>query len=147
MKKIFLACTLFFAVAAQAAPARDGELQFSSEKIHARWLWVGESPRVGAESILRIDFKSNDPVESVAPKSQVSISLWMPAMNHGSAPTSVQRILNERNEVIPGAFHVSNIHFTMGGTWEVRVSLKSADGKIETRSFALTLEGDGHHGR
>ena len=38
-----------------------------------------------------------------------------------------------------GAFLVSEMYFTMPEDWEVRVTVRSADGKQETQKFALRL--------
>lgn len=77
---------------------------------------------------------------------QVSVELWMPDMGHGSSPTQVKRATDESGQVIPGAFIVSNVYFIMGGKWEVRVTLTSADGNQETQSFEVMIGGGMDHG-
>ncbi len=43
--------------------------------------------------------------------------LWMPAMGHGSSPTTVTRI-----EV--GTYRASNVFFIMPGQWELKFQVK-----------------------
>ena len=47
----------------------------------------------------------------------LAISIFMPAMGHGSSPVKITR-------VNPGEYIVSEINFFMGGTWEVKFQMK-----------------------
>ena len=48
----------------------------------------------------------------------------MPAMGHGSSPTTTARKLDTSATAIPGVFETSKIFFVMPGKWEVWVQLK-----------------------
>lgn len=48
------------------------------------------------------------------------VILWMPSMGHGSSPVTVEKI-----DV--GSYRVSQVFFTMGGDWEIRIEILNAD--------------------
>jgi len=101
-------------------------------------------PVVGKESILILEAKNPQNHQAVDLNDQVEVVLWMPSMGHGSAPTQVQRTLDQNGQVLPGVFTVRNVQFIMGGEWEVRIRLTDDRGQQEIQSFRLTLSGSGH---
>ncbi len=101
-------------------------------------------PVVGKESILILEAKNPENHQPVDLNDSVEVALWMPSMGHGSAPTQVQRTLDQNGQVLPGVFTVRNVQFIMGGEWEVRVRLTDDQGQSEIQSFRLTLTGGGH---
>lgn len=56
-----------------------------------------------------------------------SVSLWMPSMNHGSSPITVEEILSPS----PGLNHsytAKEVYFSMHGDWIIRFQFKAASG-------------------
>jgi hypothetical protein len=102
-------------------------------------------PAVGTDSVLRLTSMNGATHTPMAFTDDVEVVLWMPSMGHGSSPTQVERIADASGNIIEEALRVRNVYFIMGGDWEVRVTLKSADGTTETQSFALNVAGGGHH--
>lgn len=47
----------------------------------------------------------------------VAVVLWMPGMNHGSSPVTIEKTAN-------GKFKVTKVYFIMPGAWEIRFQLK-----------------------
>jgi len=58
--------------------------------------------------------------------------LWMPAMGHGSAPTSVVNLGD-------GKFEVSDVNFIMSGEWEIRFALQNKKGVLDEAVYSLEL--------
>lgn len=48
------------------------------------------------------------------------IKLWMPSMNHGSTPVTV-------NRVGVGTYEVTNVFFIMPGQWEILIKIKTEE--------------------
>jgi len=104
------------------------------------------APVVGQESLLVLTAVDTKTFQAVEIADSVEVVLWMPSMGHGSAPTQVERSVDAQGKVVTGVFNVKNVHFIMGGDWEVRVTLTDASGAKETASFAIMLKGGGHGG-
>ena len=119
------------------------ELSFAKGSILACAGWV-QGPRSPQESVLRIEWQNADGLPQ-DPTGSFKVTLWMPSMGHGSAPTQIQRALNEAGEPIAAVYDVRNMYFTMGGQWEVRVGLKFPNGATETQAFAVEIAGGGGH--
>lgn len=142
MKAILLAILALTATPAAAAPG--ARLAFTNGAILADASWV-RGPHSPAESELRVDWKDGATLAPAEP-GRFRVWLWMPDMGHGSSPTKLQPLLDDQGQPVPGAFRVTHVYFTMGGRWEVRVSLKLEGGGEETRSFPVTIDGGhGHH--
>lgn len=124
--------------------AQSGPLHFPKAGLSAELSWL-HGPKTGVESILRMDWKNLVSQHSAEPGS-FKVVLWMPDMGHGSSPTRLQRVLGADSQPLVGAYRVTNIYFTMGGVWDVHVSVKLVDGSEETQSIRLTLPGGGHGG-
>ncbi|MCO5113390.1 MAG: FixH family protein [Bdellovibrionaceae bacterium] len=125
-------------VHAPSSSAPMVHLTFAQAGVHAHVMWE-LGPVVGAESRLRVEWKSALDHSSVSPSGDFEVVLWMPSMNHGSAPTLVQNLVDENGKALIGVYEVSNIYFVMGGDWEVRLTLIGADGTFETQTFALDV--------
>ena len=67
------------------------------------------------------------------------VALWMPDMGHGSAPTQIARVLGSDGAPLPGVFDVTNLYFTMGGHWDVSVTVLLPNGKEETRALPVMI--------
>jgi len=144
MKPILFAFFAFlFALPAFAHPGH-GHLSFAEGKLHAHLSWIQE-PSTKGEAKMKLEWRDGATHAIVEPALPLSVVLWMPSMGHGSAPTQVQRMVDERGKVIPGTYSVVNMYFMMSGAWEVRVKVKYADGKEETQAWALNVNGGHHH--
>ena len=103
-------------------------LSFSGGKVKAQVTWE-KGPLDNQESVMMVELKSEE-----TPKPyDIKVALYMPEMGHGSSPTKVEKIPQTNR------YKVSKIFFTMPGTWEVRVTLKSEDGAKETQSFKVDI--------
>ncbi len=111
--------------------------------IHAQF---PEAPMVGQEATLLLETHDPQTHQVINIDDQIEVSLWMPSMGHGSAPTQIERVQDDQGNVITGLYVVRNVYFTMGGDWEVRVTLTDAQGNKETQSFNVHLDGGMNHG-
>lgn len=125
------------------APAGHLVYKHNTVHVHAQFLRL---PEVNKEAELVLETRDALTHQIIDIEDNLEVFLWMPNMGHGSAPTQVERKLNAQGEVVPGVFLVRNVYFTMGGLWDIRVSLIDSNGKIETKSFSLSLAGDNHGG-
>ena len=139
MKAWILALACLIGGPALAAEITPLSFQGGALVAHAAW---ETGPRSPQESVLRLEWRTGAGVPADA--GEVRVALFMPDMGHGSAPTRVEAVSDGAGRRLPGVVRVRNMYFTMGGLWEVRVTLRSA-GVAETQSFALTLPGGGHH--
>jgi hypothetical protein len=128
MMKSIIALALLFTPGAFAETLvfADGAL-----KCDVSWLQGPRSPEV---SEMKIEWKSGADGTRLEPPGPVKVSLFMPAMGHGSSPTAIAKLGEE-----PGVYRVSNLYFTMGGDWEVRVNLKYSNGREETQSLPVNV--------
>lgn len=106
-----------------------------------------QAPTVGTESFLLLSVKDAQTKLPVEIQDQVEVTLWMPSMGHGSAPTQVERVIDSNGDIVTGTFLVRNVYFIMPGYWEVQVSLSDDKGQSEMQKFDVFFEGDhgGHH--
>jgi hypothetical protein len=141
MKALITAFFLFSSLA-HAMPEVIS-LPFAAGEVVALANWES-GPHKGSESVLRLKWADKSGTPIAAPGA-FKVVLWMPSMNHGSSPTLVQPAVDQQGKEIPGEFLVSRVYFTMGGEWEVRLSLQQPGGGLETRTFTLVLGGRGHH--
>lgn len=63
---------------------------------------------------------------------RMNVVLWMPAMNHGSSPVSVERL-----DV--GTFRASNVFFSMRGPWEIQVQVRESDALKDQANIPFTF--------
>jgi hypothetical protein len=135
MKCLVIFFTLF------TLPALANPLIFADGALKAELTWI-EGPRTPAVSQMKIEWKNGLDQTRIEPPGPMKVSLWM-NMNghgHGSAPTSITKLGQE-----PGVYQVSNMYFTMGGAWEVRINLKYSNSREETQILPLEIKGRGHH--
>lgn len=118
-------------------------LVFSKSQIHAHTAWA-EKPRVGVENILKIEWRSAQDHSLVEP-ANFEVSLWMPSMGHGSAPTQKNPTVDGFGNILPGLYEISNIYFTMGGDWQVILTVTNVDGSQESQVLDLLFPMSGHH--
>lgn len=66
--------------------------------------------------------------ESVDPKANLAVKLWMP-MGHGSSPIAVSRVDME-------TFNAEGIWFSMNGDWQIIFQLKDANNNVVDEAIA-----------
>ncbi|MGE0526538.1 MAG: hypothetical protein AB7G93_16780 [Bdellovibrionales bacterium] len=124
-------------------------LEFANGAIHAHATWIQGPQLSPGESILQLEWKNGADHSPVEPPGIFKLALWMPhsdpGLSHGSAPTRIRQVLDNNGQPLPGVYEVYRIYFTMGGKWDVNVTLKHADGSEETKTIKVELnEGGGH---
>ena len=150
MKLILASLALIFTGSlAQAHDHSPGmtHLVFANGTVHAHCTWT-QGPQTPDESLLTIEWMNGTTHTPAEPPGTFTVALFMPKMGHGSAPTQAQRVLDKDGHAVEGAYAISNIYFTMGGKWQVNVTLKYADGTEETKTIDVDLgqqNGGGHH--
>mgnify|MGYP001408615883 CR=1 FL=1 len=149
-KILFSLSLIFFSYLAQAHDSDHSpesyHLAFNGGALHAHIEWL-EEPMVGSESYLLIEWKNGENHSPTDPPGSFEVALDMPSMGHGSEPTEVEPWLDETGQEVIGSYKVSNIHFFMGGLWEIQVTLSYPDGSVEMRFFEKNFPGGGHgHG-
>jgi hypothetical protein len=126
----------------------DIHLVFARAGLHAHISWLNGGPvGNGQESFLRVQFhnaNTHSPTE-ITPLNP-EIMIWMPDMDHGSAPTALQREMDSNGRVVVGSYIVSNIYFVMKGRWDVHVSLKNKSNILESKSFRVDINDGPDHG-
>lgn len=140
-QKILLSSLLL--IGASAFADNDHNLFFKNGTLAIAASFEGV-PESGKEAIILLQAKDAQTQQPVEIAEQLKVILWMPDMGHGSSPTRIQKAVDTNGNALPGAYRVSNIHFMMGGVWEVRVQLKDAAGKVEMQAFTVEIAGDGH---
>jgi hypothetical protein len=128
-----------------STPSHDGHLVFDGGSLHAHLVWDQGPDAEGGESILRLEWHDGRTHAPVEPGRPLEVSLWMPSMGHGSAPTQVQRSIDSSGQVELGVYVIRNLYFLMSGDWEVRFAVTHPDGQIETQVWSIYLEGDDHN--
>ncbi len=148
MKRFFFSLafmTVGFVVEAQPGHGSATDLVFANGAIYAHATWT-KGPQSPDESILQIEWKNGVDHSPMEPPGTFKTVLWMPDTGHGSAPTKVQRVLDQHGQALVGVYQVSNIYFVMVGKWEIKVTLKLSDGSSQTKTFEVNLDGNnGHH--
>lgn len=137
--KILLSLALLFSVNAFAHQHEQAPLVFAEGALEAHLSWI-QGPRTPDVSEMKIEWKSGVDKAPIEPPGPVKVVLWMPMHGHGSSPTAIEKLGQE-----VGVYKVSNMYFTMGGSWEVRVNLKYSNGREETLALPVEIKGGGHH--
>lgn len=94
-----------------------------------------EGPRLGESRFLVRAWNKktgsiNGPYQNL-PK-DLHIYLWMSSMGHGSAPVKISKIAD-------GEYEVSEVHFIMGGPWEIRFQLKDVNQVYDETVISLSI--------
>lgn len=149
MKILIVFFSLILGIRSYAQDGHDHagmtHLVFAKGAVHTLVKWT-TGPVVTSESIMKVQWMNGMTHTQAEPPGAFEVSLFMPSMGHGSAPTKIQHLNDAQGQPLVGAYEVSNIYFMMGGDWQVRVTLKYQDGSTETQTMDLNLpEGGGHH--
>lgn len=62
------------------------------------------------------------------------VELWMPSMNHGSAPTKTEAAIST------GVYRVKDVYFVMSGQWEIRIQIKEGSTIQAQAVLPITVE-------
>ena len=111
----------------------DCDVYFEKLTACGKLTWSGTSVSTpGTQFQMNIvEFSDSSQIEKLAGAS-LKVILWMPSMGHGSSPTSV-------NKISDTSFDVSNVHFIMGGYWEIRFELYQGSTLIDKTMLALEI--------
>ena len=124
-------CGFGFSSDAQAA-------SIANQTVEAHLTWI-QGPRLDAESILDLQFVDSETQQPTILTDELKVTVFMPMMGHGSSPTTITALKDASGKLIPGAYQVSKIYFTMGGEWEIHIMLKNADGTSQTQTVKVNL--------
>jgi hypothetical protein len=153
MKALAFVFALFLGNVSFAHPGHDhgdpgnmAHLVFANGAVHAHATWI-KGPQPSEESALRIEWKNGKDHSPLNLQGTFGVSLWMPDMGHGSAPTKITPVLDANGQPVVGAYDVTNMYFVMGGAWQVNVTLTLPNGQPETQTINVEIEdaGGGHH--
>jgi hypothetical protein len=142
MKNLLLVSVLLLSAPAFAAPQAGCDLSFKKKKLCASLTWTKKPVLVEApteKDQAEFELKFWDPAKGsaagpyVSPGADVSVSVSMPDMDHGSEPTDVK-------SGAAGVYDVSKVFLTMGGDWEIRVALKQNGKTSDVAQLKYTLK-------
>ena len=113
--------------------AKECEIFFEKLGVCSKIVWVN-APAKKQDSKFQLVLTGVSDEESIEKLAQANldVELWMPSMGHGSSPTTVQKI----NAV---TYDVSNVHFIMGGDWEIRFTLKKGSEILDEAIFKINI--------
>lgn len=106
------------------------QLPLVNQQACLRWYFESGAPTEGVYTTIIVKvYKLNLLDQSLIyfdiPDSTLSVVLWMPdpSMDHGSVPTSVDKL-----DV--GTYRVRNVNFIMMGKWDIRFELKNSNNQM-----------------
>lgn len=127
---------------------QKAHLKFKEGSVHAHVTWL-VGPQSPNESKLQIEWRNGETHGPMGAPGEFRVSLWMPETKdhpgHGSSPTRLQQVLDQKGLPVLGVYEVSRMYFVMGGTWYVNVTLALADGVEETQTLHVEVRGGSHH--
>ncbi len=100
----------------------EGRQQIRLEKLNAcgELVWtMGPDIHNESQALLTLKSLSAEPLQ-ISPSANLKLTLWMPSMGHGSAPTSSET-------VSLGVFKITQIFFIMPGEWELRFEVQDVE--------------------
>ena len=107
----------------------ESQKTFPGTGINLNISWITGINSTDAGIALLISTKNGALVDLPIP---YSIYLWMPSMNHGSSPITI-------NHLSTGVYKLIEIYFIMDGDWQLRTQLKSGNGVQEEIFFEYNL--------
>lgn len=135
---LFAAVSLLISATVSAAPPPPhGHLKFAGGAIHAH-IFMEQMPNDKDEAKMRLEWHDGATHAFIEP-GQFEVDLFMPEMGHGSSPTQITHSVDAKGQAETGVYEVSSMYFIMSGDWEVRVTLKSANGAVETQAWKITI--------
>ncbi len=101
--------------------------------------WV-KQPSTSSEAELQIQWTTGPNNSPIDPAGSFDVTTNMPSMpTMNNSPTQLERVVDTQGNVVPGAYLVRNIWFTMGGQWDVVLTLVRPDGTQEAQEILLDL--------
>ncbi len=137
--KALLLTLLTFSFTQPAQAARVTHLMFQGGAVHLVCTWANGPNPSPAESLLDVEWKKGSDHSAIEAPGKFKVELYMPMMGHGSSPTQIDRVIDDKGNPVLGAYQVTGMYFTMPGDWEVRATLLTPDGKSETEKFTVHL--------
>jgi hypothetical protein len=113
-------------------------LTFIGGTVHLHLTWQ-DGPALEIENVLHGEWHSGADHIPIEVPGTFKVELNMPAMGHGSSPTQIERVLDERGQPLLGTYNIRGLYFMMAGDWEVIVTLNTPDGKSESQKFTVHL--------
>lgn len=102
---------------------------FKSNGIKLKITWISNINSIDKGQAVLVASKDGTLIDLPEP---YSIYLWMPDMNHGSSPITIDQLST-------GIYKLTDIYFIMDGYWQLRTLLKSGDHAIEEIFFEYNL--------
>lgn len=109
--------------AAQEAPKPSCLLQFQTGDLCGDFSWEVQ-PKPGKAGTLLVRFSNKATGQTIDPVQSLQVVLWMPSMGHGSSPVAIARVSQ-------GTYRVSNVFFSMPGTWQIKFQFKQGTQLVE----------------
>ena len=144
----FFVLSVLVGLTAHAQKKQTCAVKFESKNICLNYEWEKgpDSSREGSILVMLLtNLKTEKPFEPAGdPKVAVRLFMEMsPEHNNGMGghpgpPTSVSRLLDSQNQVIPGAFRVL-MHFTMSGPWQIQFLVYDPDHSSVSEKVVETI--------
>lgn len=151
MKSVFKMAVVVFLSSISMAIAHEGHdeigeqcLEFKGGSLHVH-VSFEKGPHVDEESVLHVETKDGLTHENIQTQDQLKVTLLMPSMHHGSAPTEIKPVLGENGSPLMGVYRVSHVYFVMEGQWRINVSLTDQQGHVETQYFDVEVSDSSGH--
>jgi hypothetical protein len=113
---------------------KSGKIFFKQNQIIAKYKFI-KGPSNQGDSIMELSFQ-NEQGEPVRVEAGLGVVMFMPDMGHAGAPTKI--------EIVParvGVYRISKMFFYHNGLWEIRISMRSRLGSIETNTVKYIIDG------
>lgn len=106
--------------------------------LDAQLIWQ-YGPEVGNKSVLFINLKKTGTAVPTDLALEPNIVIEGPSIR-GADPL-IAPVLDEKGQVLPGEFRVSNLNFSHLGKWQLHLQLKNTYGVSETQTALVELCG------
>jgi hypothetical protein len=110
------------------------ELKFKKTDFSFSLVWE-MGPQIGESRFIVKTWKNsvgtmNGPYQDL--ELPLHIILWMPSMGHGSAPVKITKVSE-------GEYEVTDVHFIMGGKWDIKFQLKKGNQVFDETILPIRL--------
>ena len=127
-------------VEARANAPKACTFYFRKEDLCASLLWLKRPEKkelmtLADKGEFSLQFWKKGTDQPAPPPGRVVVSLWMPGMGHGS---EAPKVVADAGQV--GRYHVDDVLFSMGGEWEIWVSLLASNALLDKSKLAFNLE-------
>lgn len=117
----------------QKATEQKNSIEFFKSDLSAYVVWQ-ESPveNKKLEMSLRFYNLKNDQPVVASINHELKVFLWMPDMNHGSAPVSLEKISDHE-------YKIKNIYFIMPGFWQIHFQILNNESLLDEATYDVLL--------